>query len=515
MENNFDKKTNKWLVAVSVFMGAVMSTIDTFILYIATPHLRGVFSSTISEISWISTSFSVSALVVMLMSGWLCNQFGRKKTYQAGLIIFVIASIFCAMSTSLTELVIFRIIQGIGAGILVPVENVILRKSFPVKEHGLVYGIYGATVMIGPSLGPILGGIIIDNYHWSLIFYVNVPIGILAYMLVHHYVPHDKPEKLFSQNKFDWIGIVYLIVGIFCLIWLLERGDRLFWFEEFSNIILLFISMASLMMFVAHELVVENPAVYLRVFKNKIFTLTIIVNSVLWFVVTATLYILPLYMQEVLNFSPTKSGEALAPRALFMMVLFPIVGYIVNKTNPKYIVMVGLVIGVISGIQMSMFTHETGLHNMLLPQILQGIAVVLVFVPMITLGLRSVESQHLAAASSMDSTLRQLGGSLGIAVFSSLLTYFELSSWNNIRHNVSLSYSVFFKRFDDVIEFFILRGSSEVIALEQARLLLNWRVTEQVLVISYMNLFQIISLLYFTILLLVMIFNFKDNNRYK
>lgn len=510
MDNTYPKNISidrKWLTALSVFTGAIMSTIDAFILYIATPHLRGIFSATIAEISWVSTTYSISALAFMLIASRLCINFGRKRTYQWGLGIFTISSIFCAFSTSLTMLIIARIFQGIGAGILLPTENLIIRKAFPPEEHGYVMGIYGATVMVGPSLGPFLGGYIIDNYHWSLIFFVNVPIGILGYVMVHHFVPEDPPEK--DKARIDIPGIFYLVIGLFGLIWLLERGDRTYWFTSEFNIILLFFSLFLLTYFCAHQLSIKNPLVDLRVLKNTIFRNAMILNFLLGFVVTGTLFVLPIYMQDLLEFTPTKAGETLAPRALFMMILFPFIGKIFNLYHPKVLICGGIGLGLISAIMMSHFTHDTGYENILFPQILQGVATVLMIVPILTVGLKAVEPKYLAAAAGVDSLARQLGGSLGIAVFSSLITHYQLFAWGTLRHNVSLSVSVFFKRFGGVFDFFKYEGASDPVALEQAFRLLNGRVHQQVLVITYMNIFQIIALIFAAMFILALIFNLK------
>ena len=316
------------------------------------------------------------------------------------------------------------------------------------------------------------------------------------------------------KTKLDWLGIVYLVVGIFCLIWLLERGDRLYWFETFSNIILLVVSLSSLSLFCAHELMIKKPVVDLRVLNNRIFSSAVAINFILGFVVTATLFILPIYMQEVLKFTPTKAGETLAPRALFMMLAFPVVGYLFNRVNSKLLIYGGMIIGLTSAIAMTKFTHETGWHDMLVPQILQGLAVVLILIPVTTIGLRAVKLEKLAAASGFDAMSRQIGGILGIAVFASLITHFEQSIWGILRHNVNLSFSVFYKRFEGVLDFFVFeQGSSNPEALQQSLTLLFSNVGKQVSVITYMNLFQIISLLFVFMFILSIALKFNKNER--
>lgn len=490
-----------WLTAISVFSGAVMGTIDTFILYVATPHLRGTFSATTVEASWISTSYAASALIFMLLSSWICQKFETKKVYQTSLLLFVLSSILCGASESLQQLILARILQGASAGILIPAENVILRRTFPLSQHGLVIGVYSATVMLGPALGPLLGGIIIDNYHWSYIFYINVPIGLISMVMVHHFVPKDETH-VNSNKKFDFLGVSLLVLGIFSLIWFLERGDRLDWFSDESNIYLAWTVVFSISIFIAHEVSTKNPAIDFTVLRFKIFRITVLLNFILGFIVTATLFLLPIYMQELLNFSPTSSGVAMLPRALFMMIAFPLVGLLIKRVDPKYLIFIGCVIGMYSAYLMSLFTHYSGMRDMIIPQILQGLAVVLTLTPLTTIGFMSVSRDKLSSAAGLDSTSRLLGGVIGIAFFATLHSHFQEVAWSNIRENVSLSYSVFFKRFDDVEFFWLTTGSSSPEAQLQSTYLLYGRVTEQVLAIAYMKSFQVIMALFCFMLVL-------------
>lgn len=496
-----------------------MAAIDTFILYVATPHLRGTFSATVSEISWVSTSYAVSSMICMLLSGWLCNKYGRKRVYQSALMVFIVGSALCGTAMTLEFLVFSRIIQGVGAGILLPVENVILRRTFPPSQHGLVMGIYGTTIMIGPAFGPIIGGFIIDHYHWPLIFLVNIPIGLISLIMVQHFVKDDEvvgaarvDYQSSNQNRdapVDAFGILLLVLGMFSLIWLLERGDRLYWFHAPSNVILLFLACFSLSLFVAHELMVKRPAVDLRVLANVTFSTATFLNFLMGFMVSATLFILPIYMQESLDFTATKAGTAMAPRALVMMLVFPITGYLFNRVPPKALIVSGLLLGFYSAFLMSHFTHETGWHDMILPQILQGAAVALVLTPLSTVALMGIKTDRLPAAAGFDSMSRQIGGSLGIAVFATLLAHYQQVSWELLRHKVSMAYPLLFKRFDGVLNFFLTLTPSRSYAYEQSLRLLNARVEEQMASLTYMNLFQIIALCFAVMAVIAMLSKLK------
>jgi DHA2 family multidrug resistance protein len=521
MSVNFTDKhpsLHKWLIAISVFTGAVMGTIDTFILYVATPHLRGVFSATISEISWVSTSYATSSLIFMLLSGSICRRYGVKTSYQTALLLFIASSVLCGASDTLGQLILARIVQGASAGILIPSENVILRKTFPVSEHAIVMGIYSATIMVGPAVGPLVGGFIIDNYHWSYIFYINVPIGIFGFLMANYFVPKDENDAVNANIKtsdgksklsIDFGGIFLLIVGMFTLIWLLERGERLSWLEDDLNVFLMWTALFSIVLFCVHEATAIHPSVDLSVLRFKVFRTTVFLNFLLGFIVTATLFLLPIYMQELLNFSPTQAGLSMAPRALFMMIAFPLVGYLMKNIAPKMLIYTGALLGIYSSYLMSLFTHETGMGDMYLPQILQGLAVVFILLPLTTIGLMSVSKEKLAAAAGFDSTARLLGGVFGIATFASLLSYFQETTWGIMRENVSFSYPVLYKRFGDLINFWLTTGASLPEAQAQAAYLLYGRVTEQVLAITYMRSFQIILVLFCVMFLISLFANIR------
>lgn len=502
-------KDPPWMIAVSVSSGAILASMDTFILYVATPHLRGVFSATVSEIAWVSTGYAISSMILMLLSGALAEHFGRKRVYQVGLAVFFLGSLFCVTSETLSSLIIARVIQGIGAGILLPVEMIILRRAFPATMHGLIIGLYGASVMLGPALGPLLGGYFVDNIHWSFVFIINMPIALISMVLVQYFVPQDKQQDLKKRDSFDLIGVSLLVVGIVSLIWFLERGDRTFWFEDSTNIALCMTSLCSLAMFCAHELMCKQPIINLRILHNITFSSSVFIIFLLGGVVSGTLFLLPLYMQELLGFSAVQAGTALAPRAFVMAIAFPIVGALYNKIHPKTMIVSGILLGAYSGFLMVNFTHETGWYDLLLPQILQGIAVAMMLTPLDTLAIKSVSADIQPQASALESMLNQLGNTMGITLFAAFLTHFELRFWEILRQHADLTGTVFYKRFNGVIDFLIVDHASLHESSQKAFRLLNDRTVEQVLALSYNILFQIITVGFLLGLIIALLFRFE------
>ncbi|MCY4044263.1 MAG: DHA2 family efflux MFS transporter permease subunit [Cellvibrionales bacterium] len=496
------------ITAVSI--GGVMASLDTFILYVATPNLRGEFSATIAEISWVSTSYAITSMLFMLISSKIVERKGRKQTYQIGLVLFVIGSVLCALADNLISLTIFRALQGIGAGILLPVEGVILRSSFPQQRHGVVLAIYSVSIMFGPAFGPMLGGIIIDEYSWPLLFLINLPFGIISMVMVNKFVADDKPNDSATVSKIDYIGIILLAASTISLVGILERGDRTFWFEDTTNVYLFMLCISSFITFIAHELMIDHPVVGLTALQDTTFRTANTINFLGGFVVSGTLFILPIYMQETLYFSPTQAGTSMAPRAIVMMGAFLLVGYLFNRVKLKNLILFGLTLAIISGLMMSRFTHDTGWHDMILPQVIQGIGVAFVLGPVTTVAMMNTSQEKLAGAAALESTTRLLGSTIGIATFATLITHYELKSWGLLRHNITFSNPVLYKRFSGVLEFFMVRVPSESFALEMSLRRLNSRVMEQVLALTYMNIFQIITGI-FVFMMLLLIFGIKTN----
>jgi MFS transporter, DHA2 family, multidrug resistance protein len=482
----------KWLIALSVCMGGVMSSLDTFILYVATPNLRGIFSATIAEISWVSTSYAIASMMCMFLSAWSVERFGSRNVYLTGLCLFVGGSACCALSHSLEQLIMARVIQGLGAGLLLPVEGMILRRTFPPAQHGLIMGLYGTSIMLGPAFGPMLGGIMIDQFSWQFVFIINIPIGIISFIMVREFLTNQEAQTTQKNLTLDFIGLLLLASSVISLIWLLERGDRTLWLEDEFNVLVLGITAASWSMLFAHSLSVQRPLLDFSVLSQRTFAAANTLNFFAAFMITGTLFVLPIYMQELLKFSPTQAGTSMAPRALVMMLTFPLVGWLFNRVATKMLISFGLAMGILSSIMMADFTFESGWHDMILPQIIQGIGAAFILGPVTTAALISIPKERVPAAAALESTTRLLGSTMGIAIFASLITQFEMRNWENLRHHVTWFNTVLYKRFSDVIEFYLAQTSSLIHAREMAYYALRGRVNEQVLALTYMNIFQCI-----------------------
>lgn len=493
---------NKWQIAMAVTIGTLMGTIDTSIINVAMPHLRGTLSATVEEITWVSTGYVVASVIVMPLTAWLGSRFGRKRIYMAGLALFLLGSLLCGMARSLWPLVFFRILQGLGAGALQPTEQAILRETFPLEEQGRAMALYGFAIMLGPAIGPTLGGWIVDNYSWPWIFFINVPVGIAGLFWVWRVV-EDPPYLERSKGRVDWWGLGLLVVGLAALQTLLEQGERDGWFESRANVAYAMIATAAVVMFIVQELTAREPVVDLRVLRERTFATGTVIGAVLGAVLFSSVFLLPIYMQELLRFDAMQSGLALLPRSIAMLITIPIVGQIYNRTSPRLVVIFGLVLGALSCFQMSRFTLQTSTAQILLPQVIQGVGLACIFIPLQTVALANVERRQMSAATGVSNLIRQLGGSFGVAIFASLLGRFTKRAQSLIAEHVSATDPNVLARLAAIKQMLVARGVDGGAAEAQAFKITGMQVAGQAAMISFERTFFILGLLFFASIPLV------------
>ena len=420
---------NKWLVTVSVTFGTLMGTIDASIVNVAVPHLRGSLGATVEEITWVTTGFVIANVVVMPLTAFLGHLFGQKRVYMTALSIFILSSALCGLARSLTSLVAFRFVQGLGAGALQPTEQAILRQTFPLKEQGMAMAVFGMAVIIGPAVGPTLGGYIVDNFSWPWIFFINVPVGVLALTMVSNFV--REPEDIRAAQRamaakrranLDWIGIALLSIGLATLQYVLEEGNRDDWFNSQVISGLSLVSLIAIATFIVREMTAAAPAVDITLFKDSVFTSGTLVGGVMFALLMSVTFLLPVFLQEVLGYTAMQSGLALMPRALIMMVVTPIVGRTYNILSPRLVVSFGVTCVAVSTWLMSHYTLATSESGIISALLVQGVGFSCLFVPLTTTALSRIPRHKLADAAGLNSVVRFIGGSIGLAIFATLLT---------------------------------------------------------------------------------------------
>jgi DHA2 family multidrug resistance protein len=494
---------NKWLIAAAVTFGTLMGTIDTSIVNVALPHLRGTLSATVEEITWVSTGYVVASVIIMPLTAWLGARFGRKRIYLAGLVLFLIGSYFCGAARTLPMLVFFRILQGLGAGALQPTEQAILRETFPPEEQGMAMGLYGFAIMLGPAVGPTLGGYIVDNYSWPWIFYINIPVGLLGLFMVWRVV-HDPPYLVRVKGDVDYIGLGLLVVGLAALQTLLEKGEQNDWFESKLNVLYAVVATCALVMFIVQELVIDKPIVALRVLRNRSYTMGTLIGAVLGAVLFSTLFLLPVYMQDFLHYDATQTGLALMPRSLVMLVAIPIVGALYNKTSPRAVIAFGLLLGGYTCIQMSHFSLATSREEILIPQMLQGVALACIFIPLSTVALATIDRKRMSEATGLNNLVRQLGGSFGVAIFASLLGRYTNQAKSALGAHVTSADPAVMARLA-MMKHGLGSGVDAQTATDRALRLLDFQVSGQAAMLGFERAFFLGGLLFFVSIPMVLL----------
>ncbi len=414
---------NIWLVAVVVSMATFMEVLDTSIANVALRHIAGGLASSVDESTWVLTSYLVSNAVILPVSGWLSNRIGRKKFYMICVGLFTISSFLCGIAPSLAFLLTARVFQGIGGGGLAPTEQAILTDTFPPEKRGQAFALYGIAVVVAPAIGPALGGWITDTFSWRWIFFINVPVGLLSLFLTHLLVPEqDTSKEDKSKKKIDYLGFGLVALGLGCLQVVLDRGQIDDWFGSRLITIFSIISALSLVLLVIHELTIDDPVVDLPLLKNRSFFISNIVMFLLGVVLFGTTQLIPQMTQDLFGYDATKAGLTLSPGGMIVFVFMPVVGFLVNKVQPKYLIMFGF------GLTGFALWSWTGLYTevsfkvLIEARMFQAVGLAFLFVPINTIAYSGLPPGKSNDASALINLMRNLGGSVGISIVQTVLS---------------------------------------------------------------------------------------------
>lgn len=418
-----DRQVNKWLITLSVMVPTLIEILDTSVANVALDHMRGSLSAGQEEVTWVLTSYLVANAVVIPMSGWLARFMGRKRYLLASLILFTVSSILCGSATSLAQLVFFRIVQGVGGGGLQPMSQAILLETFPPHERGMAMAIFGMGVVVGPILGPLLGGWLTDEYSWRWIFYINLPIGILALAMCWAFV-HDPDymERRESGEQVDYWGLALLCVGIGSLQIVLDKGQSEDWFNTTYITVLAVVAGVCLLALVFWELRQERPILNLRVLKNRSFAMGNIFMFMGFFGFFGSIVLLPLFLQTLMGYTAYLAGVVLGPGGLLALVAMPMVGKLTQRVDSRLLIGFGMVITAWSLFYMSNFTLHIDFLTSVTGRIIQGLGMPFFFVAVTFTTMAAVPREQMNNASSIYNLLRNLGGSFGVAFVTTLLS---------------------------------------------------------------------------------------------
>ncbi|MFO0555536.1 MAG: DHA2 family efflux MFS transporter permease subunit [Polyangiaceae bacterium] len=413
--------SNKWAIAVAVAIGALLEIIDTSIVNVALTSMQASLGATLSQVGWVVTSYAIANVIILPLSAWLGDRFGKKRYFLFSLVGFTAASVLCGLSTNLTMLVIARILQGLTGGGLLAKAQAILFETFPKEEQAMAQGFFGAIVIAGPAIGPTLGGYIVTNIDWRWIFFINLPIGILAVFLTIWALPADDPSKR-QKLPVDWLAIGLLAVGIGALQTFLEEGNADDWFESSFITTLAIAAVVSLTWFVVRTLKSEAPVVHLRVLRYRSLWAGSILSVAVGISLYGALFSVPIFAQQILGFTSQQTGMLLLPGALTSAFAMPIAAKLNQRVgDPRATLVFGGLVLITALFMFSRLNPQTSSSELQLPLIVRALGTVFMFLPLQLAALAPVPKKDVGAATGLFNLTRQLGGSIGVAILTTML----------------------------------------------------------------------------------------------
>ncbi|OIR06529.1 multidrug export protein EmrB [mine drainage metagenome] len=501
----------KWVIAITVALAAILEIIDVSIVNVALPDMQGNLGATLSEVGWVSTGYACANVVIIPLSAWLGERYGRKNYLMFSLAGFTLASMMCGLSTSLSMLIVARVLQGLAGGGLLAKAQSILFQTFSPAEHAAAQAMFGIGVIAGPALGPVLGGYLTDNYGWRWIFFINLPMGVLAIFMAWLFLPRDKEDDI-VHTSVDWLGIGLLALGLGCFQTMLEEGQQDDWFS--SRFICAMAAGAALgtLFFIWRELTVEHPAVDLRVLKHRALAAGSLYSLVLGMGLYGIMFAVPIFVQNYLNFDATQSGLLLMPGALASAVTMIVLGKVAGRVDSRLLIAIGALITVATGLLLADINPNTGTDSLFFPLILRGIGSVFMFLPLSLATLGDLPKDAVAGGSGFYNLTRQMGSSIGIALITTFLA-----------HRVAVHRAVLVEKVTDYSyatqsrlslyqSFFHHAGSDLPTAHKQAFALLDRIVEGQATLLSFADVFYYVALAFIVTLPLLLLLG-KGRNR--
>ncbi len=412
---------NRWLVSVSVVLATFMEVLDTTVVNVSLPHIGGTMSATVEEATWVLTSYLVANAIILPMTGWLARHFGRKRLLLFAIAGFTISSFLCGLAPNLTSLIVFRIIQGLSGGTMQPMSQAIMLEAFPPEDRGKAMAFWGLCIVVAPIFGPVIGGWLTDSYSWRWVFYINIPVGILSFIMARQFV-FDPAYLRRESAHIDYWGIGMLALWMGSLQVLLDKGEQEDWFSSDTLVVLGIIAGVGLVTFVIRELTAAYPVVNLRVLKDRTFATGVFMISLLGFVLYGSLVLLPILLQTLLGFPALQAGIAMAPRGIGSLIATPIVGALLGRIGARRALAFGVACASFTLFWLGSLNLNAGYWDVFWPQIIQGLALGCLFVPLTTIAMDPIPREQTGNATSIFNMMRNIGGSSGIAFSVTMLS---------------------------------------------------------------------------------------------
>jgi DHA2 family multidrug resistance protein len=484
----------KWAITLSVMVVAFMQVLDTSVTNVVLPHLQGSLSAGLEEVSWVITSYLAANAVIIPATGWLAGVFGRKRFFLICCTLFTVSSVLSGMAPNLTFLILARIAQGIGGGPIIPLSQAILWEIFPLGQRGLAMAVWGIGFMMGPIIGPTLGGYIADNWSWRWIFYINLPVGVLGFFMASAFL--FDPAYLRKPSRVDWPGLILMVLGFGCLQLFLDRGEREDWFDSSLIVALAAIAGAALVGFLARELMAKDPILDLRVFTDRNFAFGASFIALIGLGMFSSMVLLALYAQKLLAYDALTSGLVLAPGGIGNMFSLILCGRLVTRVDQRLLLTFGCLVNAVSLYMMSNLTLGMDYWSLTFPRIIQGFALGFIFVPLSTLTLATIRKDRLVNATSAYNVLRNLGGSVGIALATTLLAQRSQFHQQNLVSHVTVWDPETQARLARWTSHFLAQGSDAFTAQRRGLAMIYHDAVGQAQVLAYADDFWLLAILF-------------------
>jgi MFS transporter, DHA2 family, multidrug resistance protein len=480
---------NPWIIALAVTLATFMEVLDTSIANVSLPHIAGSLSAGQDESTWVLTSYLVSNAIVLPLSGWLSSIVGRKNFYMGCVALFTISSFLCGLAPNLGVLILCRVLQGVGGGGLQPSEQAILADTFPPAKRGMAFAIYGVAVVTAPAIGPTLGGWITDNFSWRWIFFINIPVGILSLLLTSRLIqdpPYFRRRRL-RETHIDYIGLSFVALGLGALQVVLDKGQRDDWFESQFISILTMISVASLLFVIFWEWRQKDPIIDLHLFRDRNFSISNLLMFMLGFALLGSTLLLPLFMQTMLGYTAQQAGLALMPGGLAIMALLPLVGFLLSRYSPRWLLVFGLVVLAASLFHMTTFSLQIDFRTTTVARLLQAVGMAFLFVPINTAAYASLPREKNNAASGLMNLARNIGGSVGISVVTTMLDRRAQIHLTNLSSHLSAGNTTLQSRMRGLMQ--MLQSHGRPAGAAGAYAMIQGTVQRQAVMLSYIDCF--------------------------
>ncbi len=497
-----------FLITFTVMLATFMEVLDTSIANVSLPHIAGNLSASVDESTWVLTSYLVSNAIVLPLSGWFSTLFGRKRFYLSCVAIFTISSFLCGLAPNLWSLVLFRIFQGAGGGALQPISQSILIESFPRHRRGMAMALYGMGVVVAPIVGPTLGGWITDNYSWRWIFFINLPVGILSMVMTTMLVvdpPYLVRRSFRNGFRIDFIGLGLLSVGLGALQIVLDKGQREDWFESQFIVVFSVIAVAALIAVVFWELRQKDPVIELHLFKDRNFAASTFLIFILGVALYGSTVLMPIFLQTMMGYDATTSGMVLSPGGVVTLITMPIIGLLISKTQPRWLVVFGLIVGAVGLFEMASFNTNVSFTHAVWSRIILSAALGFLFIPINTAAYFFIPKQKYNQAAGLINLARNLGGSFGISFVATMLARRAQFHQNVLVSHITEYNPICRQMLAQAKQMFIHQGSDIYQASMQAKAVLYGLVQRQATMLSFVDNFWLLGMMFIVMIPLVFV----------